>query len=494
MAGLGDVRDVARGAVASFFGFGGRLIARAILMIIAGRAYGIEALGVLAQIAAITEIAGVLGVLGLKRSLLDMLSYEEEHGRRVETRIVEALGVAVFFGFLISTALLFVWPLILPDNTKMAPLLFFTIPAIACTEVALTAIKHKRVIKWDVWTRGIVEPWSFLLLAILFLFAGGLKAGLITAYLGSNLIAAFFAGLGLAHSYGLKKLVESNPQFSNWLSIPKKSAAVGMTDIGVMMLRRADLIVLSLFVGPQGAGLYYMVQQLATVPQKVNALFEPMMSPVIARLHNKMDTDKIRSNLIGICRWVLILQLAISIPMVIFGDYLLSVFGAEFAAGAAVLAVILLAELIDGSFATVETPLVFTKPKIPPVLIFITLIIEVTVIAALSNIWGVEGAAAGFLIAITCLAAGRLYMLKKYLNINVINGGYILPIAFAIAIAAALAIIRRWIEPQQAVLITVSFVAGIVGFMYLVKSFALTHSDRVLFRALTRRRRKLAAS
>jgi O-antigen/teichoic acid export membrane protein len=493
MAGLGDIRDVMRGAIASFFGFGGRLIARTILMVIAGRAYGIEALGILGQVAAIAEIAGALGVMGLKRGLLDMLSFKTENGGRAETRIAEALGVAVFFSFLISTGLLFIWPYILPDHTKVIPFLFFAIPAITFTEVALAAIKHKRIIKWDVWTRGIIEPWGFLLLVVVFLWAGTIHDGLVVAYVGSNLAAALLAGLGLIHAYGLRSLVQSKPQLSNWFFIIRQSAPVGITDLGVMMLRRIDLIVLSIFVGPQGAGLYYMVQQLATVPQKVNALFEPMMSPVMARLHNRKDTGKIRSNLIGICRWVLILQLAISIPMVVFGDYLLSIFGVGFAAGATVLAVILLAELIDGSFATVETPLVFAKPKIPPTLIFITLIIEITVIAALSSIWGVEGAAAGFLIAITCLTAGRLYMLKKHLNINVINAGYILPIVFAVGVLAALAAIRHLIGPQQGLIIIAFYIAGSVGFIYLVKSFALTNTDRILFLALTQLRRRLAA-
>jgi O-antigen/teichoic acid export membrane protein len=493
MTGLGDVRDVVRGAVASFFGFGGRMIARVILMIIAGRIYGIEALGMLGQVAAVAEIAAALGVMGLKRGLLDILSAEAENGRRPEPRIVEALGVSLFFGVLISAALILIWPRILPYHMGIAPLLFLVVPAIIFTEVALTAIKYKRVIKWDVWTRGIIEPWGFLLLTIVLLLTGAVREGLIIAYVGSSFLAALCAGFGLFHSYGVKALFRSNPQFSNWLSIPRKSAPVGVTDMGVMLLRRLDLIVLSIFVGPQGAGLYYMVQQLATVPQKVNALFEPMMSPVIARLHNRMDAGKIRSNLLGVCRWVLIIQLTISIPMVVFGDYLLSIFGPEFATGAAVLAIILLAELIDGCFLAVETPLVYAKPRIPPTLIFITLIIEFVVIAALSSRWGVEGAAVGFLIAIACLAFGRLYMLKKYLNISVINTGYILPIAFAIVVSAALAIARRWIDPHQGILVTVSIIAGMSGFMYLVKSFALTNADRVLFRVLTQRRRKLAA-
>ena len=121
------------------------------------------------------------------------------------------------------------------------------------------------------------------------------------------------------------------------------------------------------------------------------------MSPVIARLHNRKNGDGIRSNLIAVCRWIFIIQLGLTIPMVIFGDKLLSLFGPEFAIGALVLTAVLAAELINGTFLTAETALIFEKPKIPPTLLVMTLIVEVTLIAFLSAQWGTHGAAVGFL-------------------------------------------------------------------------------------------------
>ncbi|MBT8471046.1 MAG: oligosaccharide flippase family protein, partial [Marinicaulis sp.] len=369
MAGLGDVSDVLRGAGASLAGFSGRLVARTVLMIIAGRAFGIEALGVLAQVAAVTEIAAAIGVMGLKRGLLDILSFEEKNGRAPQPCIIEALGVALVFSIMISAILLVIWRIILPHEAGLATLMFFAVPAIVFTDVSLSAIKHKRIIGWDVWSRGVAEPWGFLGLTLAFLALGVTGYGLIIAYVGSIFIAAALSAIGLARSYGLRTLVFSRPSLSRALTIPQKSIPIGITDIGVMALRRVDLIVLSIFAGAEGAGLYYMVQQLATIPQKTYALFEPMLSPVIARLHNHLDAKKIRANLVGVCRWVLIIQLAISIPMMVFGDALLEIFGSSFALGATVLVIILFAELVDGSFLAVETPLVYARPGLPPKLI-----------------------------------------------------------------------------------------------------------------------------
>ena len=176
--------------------------------------------------------------------------------------------------------------------------------------------------------------------------------------------------------------------------------------------------------------------------------------------------------------------------MIVFGDYLLSIFGADFAVGMIALAIILVAELIDGSFLPVDTPLLFAKPKIPPLLVILTLIIEIGLIAICASIWGIEGAALGFLIAVVFLTAGRLFMLKKHFGINLLSGNYLQPVAFAGIIAALLMVVRSWVEPGHIALIIVSSLAGLVGFFFLVKSFALSSADRTVLRALSRRRRQ----
>ena len=488
MEGLADIRDMIRSAFASLLGFGGRLAARVIFMILAGRAYGVEALGVLGQVAAITEIAAAIGVLGLKRSLLDMLSEKHENGHEVEPRIVEALIFALGFGILISTLLLLVWPYILPDRPDIWAMLFFAVLASILADIALTAIKFKRIVRWDVWARSIGESWGLLFLAIGLLYMGKLGVGLPIAYAGSLFIVAAISGYGLIRTYGYRALLGARPSLKNIINIPKQSAPVGLTDIGVMALRRIDLIIMSIFVGPAGTGLYFMVQQLATIQQRLAALFEPMLIPVIARLHNRMDAGRIRAILIGICRWVFIIQLIIIVPMIVFGDYVLSLFNPAFMAGGLVLTIILIAELIDGTIISVETPLVFSQPKIPPMLLVSTLIIEVILIAILSKFWGIEGAAIGFFLAVLFLNIGRLTALAKYLHITVINASYFRPMALAGLLLAYLYGVRKTVSIEHGLIIGLAVALGLLGFIFLIKTFALTKTDKVLLRVLRRKR------
>lgn len=492
MAGLSDVRDILRGVFASLFGFGGRLIARAILIIAAGRLFGMTELGVLGQVAAVVEIAAFVSVAGLKRSLLDMLSYRAERGLAAGPRVTEAVLVVLALSFGLSALLYFAWPYIVPRAEPMRELLFFAIPAFAFTEVGLTAIKYRRVIKWDVLSRGFTEPWSFLSFTMLAFFTGLISGGLVYAYIGSLLVSAVTVGIGLVHTYGLRELI-TPPRISQFVPILRQSIPVGITDLGNMMLRRIDILVLGQFVPDAGTGLYYTVQQLATIPQKVQGLFEPMVSPVLAQLHNARDATagrrRSKNTIINVCRWIFIIQLGLSIPMVIYGDALLSLFGPEFSAGALCLAIILLAELLDGTVLTTETPLVFSVPKIPPWLLVIALVIEVLAIGILSHFYGVNGAAAGFAIAVAALAAGRMIALKRHFGISIWSRAYFAPIVIAIVLTAAL-ILARHVLSNNGFVSASLIIAALALYALSVHIFAMTRSDRIVAKSMRARRRR----
>ncbi|MEE9273559.1 MAG: oligosaccharide flippase family protein [Robiginitomaculum sp.] len=487
---MGDIRDIIRGALSSLFGFGGRLFARAILMIFAGHWYGMSVVGGLGQVAAITEIAATFGVLGLKRSLLDMLSYRAERGQSIEQRLVEAIILSVGLGLILSVIMIFAWPFIEPQTARILPLLFLGIPAIVLTEVALSAIKFKRVIKWDVLSRGITEPWSFLILAVIFYKIGLTQTGLVMAYCGSLIISALTVGIGLCSVYGVRSLLSARPKLANILKIPKQSLPVGLTDLGVMMLRRVDILVLGVFVPQNVTGIYYILQQLATIPQRVNNLFEPMVSPVIARLHNQYKKEGIRANLVSICRWIFIIQLALSIPMVLFGDFILSWFGPGFSAGIVSLAIILLAELIDGSFITTETALLYAQPKLPQWILFIGLVVEVIMIALCSHLWGLEGAAIGFLLGIITITLGRLLMLKRKMGIMVLTPDYFSTVIIGAVMTAVLIVARVLAQGHHGLWMVFAIFIALTLYVYLTRAFSLTKTDKIIWRAFTHKKSK----
>lgn len=180
--------------------------------------------------------------------------------------------------------------------------------------------------------------------------------------------------------------------------------------------------------------------------------------------------------------------------MIVYGDALLGVFGREFAMGAAVLTIILFAELVDGTFMPTETALLFSRPKIPPILFVIALAIEVIAIAIFSSQFGLIGAGIGFLIAVAFLAIGRLGMIQKHMGFGLINKDYIKPALLAVVTISLMVGLRQTFQIQNGLLIVILFIFSILFFLGSVRLVALTKADQVLLRALGQKRRKNRAT
>lgn len=483
MGAIDDIKDIVRGAIASLGGFGGRMLARLVLMIAAGHLYGAESLGVLGQVAAITEILAAVAILGLRRGLLDMMSEDEEAGRNPASSLIAALLVSVGAGILMSALLWLAWPWLFPTLT-MPPVLLAAIPCIVFADVAGTAIRFKRIIRWEVIARCVMEPWAYLAATLLLYWLGFTETGLVTAYAASAIAAAVGILFGLQHAFGLRSLLSAGTGMKQMLAVPRRSIAAGITDIGTMMFRRLDILLLSLVAGHSATGLYYMAQQIVTVPHKIHQLFEPMLSPVMAKLHHQVRRDLIGAKLAGICRWVFTLQLAVTVPFMVFAGDLLSLFGAEFAAAALVLCLLLVAELFDGSFALTETPLLFAVPGVPPRLILATLALEALAVTGFAALWGAPGAALGFAVAMAALNLARLISLRRRLSINVITPAYGRPLLFAGLIGTALLLLQPLAGPDAPLTVGLLIAVAVALFLLLVRLLAVTPADREIVRQL----------
>lgn len=477
MTRTADGKDILRGAVASLGGFGGRLLARAILLISAGHLYGAANMGVLGQLAATIEILGAVATLGLKRTLLDKLSLAARRANPQGDVVATALLLSTILGSILGVGLYLVWPLLF--TWRVPAIVFVAIPAAALAEVALTATRFHRLIRWEVIARCIAEPWTLVAAALLFHALGLTESGLPLAYGLSVIMAAGVAFWALGRTFGARAMLRWRPRLASLPGMFVTSLPVGMSEIGVMLLRRLDIILLSLFVDQRGVGLYYMAQQVSTVAHRIYRLFEPMMGPVIAGLYHDHDTGSMRARIVRTCRLVFVLQLAVTVPLVVFGDAVLGLFGPSFHAAAPVLVILLLAELVDGSFALAEMPLVFARPFVMPALTGVTVAVEVMGILVLTPIWGAEGAAFGFLAATVTLAAGRIFLLDRALRIPVLDWRYLPPLLVAGAVGTLLYMVRPW--ATSGLIVTLVMLAGSALFLLLTMLLSPAE-DRRMFR------------
>ena len=182
-----DIQALAKGGRTNFFGFLLRLGGTAPFLFIAGRFYGVEALGRYASALVIVELVAQLCVLGQRRGLAQRLSEDPREAPHV---IADALTLTLLLS-LGAAALLYLIPApMFPSGqySEWDRLLPLALVANALTDIALAALAYRYNIGATVRARSLVEPWVQTLSAVGFLFVLP-EAGLALSFLLAKVAA-----------------------------------------------------------------------------------------------------------------------------------------------------------------------------------------------------------------------------------------------------------------------------------------------------------------
>ena len=141
-----------------------------------------------------------------------------------------------------------------------------------------------------------------------------LRDGLIIAYVASMVAALVAALIPLAREFGLPRGMAAEPGLS-WRTA-RRNMPLAAADAVEWGSRRIDIAVLGLFLSPQFVGVYYVAQQVASLPAKLKTSFEPVLGPVIARNLALGDWARWRRRC-GRWFWILAAQAGIALALAI---------------------------------------------------------------------------------------------------------------------------------------------------------------------------------
>jgi O-antigen/teichoic acid export membrane protein len=496
-----DIAALARGGRTNFFGFLLRLAARLPFLFIAGRIYGPEALGRFAYAILVVEFAAQIATLGLKRGLAQQLSSTDKPHVCVvwDGMLVALLASAA------ATLILTLFPQLMFPNSPvhglewLLPLVVF---AVAGSDVALAALAYRHNVKATVTARAIVEPWTISIAAFLLSFVSS-RDGLIIAYVIS-MVAALAASLWpLYRSYGIPSGWRPNP-VGLW-TIARRNTPLAAADAIEWGSRRLDIAILGLFFSPAIVGVYYVAQQVASLPQKLKTSFDPILGPVITQKLAEGDKKAVARQVRQVGFWIIGAQAGIAIALGIPGEAVMGLVGAAFIGGTAALAFLLAAEVVAATAAVSEAALVYVARHrnlmISVLMIVIQAVLSVALIFALRavrvpdamvELFGLPSdrlpekfAAAGPAIALL-LALGLASILKARLLCRILGApvqGWRMPLIWAAAAAAATGYVFTLLPRRLEFVELVVGIPAILGvFGIILWRFGFTHEDRVLFR------------
>lgn len=441
-----DIKALAKGGRTNFFGFLLRLAARLPFLFIAGRWYGAEALGRFAYAIIIVEFVATLATLGLKRGLAAQLSATE----RPHVHVVwDALLLAAIASAVAATVLGALPQLMFPnsDINGLEWLLPLTIFALAWSDISLAALAYRLDIAATVRARSVIEPWTISIAAFGLAFYS-LRDGLIIAYVVS-MVAALGASIWpLLKSFGWPHGWRPRP--SSLFLLAKRNVPLAAADAIEWGSRRLDIAILGLFFSPAIVGVYYVAQQVASLPQKLKTSFDPILGPVITRNLEAGNREAVAKQVAQVGFWIIAAQAAVGLALGIPGEGVMGLVGPHFVAGTIALAFLLLAEVVAATAAVSEAALIYVARHL--------------------NLW----ISMGMILVQILLSFALVLLLRDELGLPVIWQSAAPAIALALAlgiasIAKAKLLARLLDAPVSGwrwPLVWASLVAGAVGYLF----------------------------
>ena len=350
-----DIAQLAKGGRTNVAGFILRLAARIPFLFIAGRLYGPDLVGRFAIAVVVVELAALIATLGLKRGLAQALSNTDRPHVHV---VADGLVVAALLS-LAASAVLWSFPEIMYPNTPIVGLdrwLGLIVLAIAWSDVSLAALAYRLNVKAAVTARAVVEPWTISIAAWAFSFFTT-RDGLVLSYVASMTAALIASIVPLVRSYGLPR--GWSPHLRGLLLMIRDNIPLAGADAFEWGTRNVDRFILGVMFEPKIVGIYYMAQQVASLPQKLKTSFDPILGPVITQSLAVNDRVAIANQVRQVAFWIIAAQAGLALMGSIPGEAVMGVVGPQFVAGTAALAFLLTAEVLASTGAVCETALVY---------------------------------------------------------------------------------------------------------------------------------------
>jgi O-antigen/teichoic acid export membrane protein len=487
---------LARGGRLNVFGFVLRLAARVPFLLIAGRVYGAAELGRFAYAVLTVEFAAQIAALGLRRGLAQLLA----NAKKPQSCVVADAMLVAAIGSAIGMAILILFPKAMYPTTDVHGLdrmLAITVLAIAWTDIALAALAYQDDVASTVRARSVVEPLTFMIVAFVWSFIS-IDDGLIVSYVFSMVAALIAALVPLARCYGLPhgwKPDLAGAWATAWRNVPLAAA-----DAVEWASRRVDLAVLGAFMPAAFVGIYYVAQQVATLPAKLKTSFEPVLGPAIVRRIAAGDRAGVARQVRQVTYWIIAAQLGIALALGIPGRAVMALVGSGFTGGTAMLGFLLAAEVIAATAVVSEAALIYVARKRNMLISLVMLALEAGLAAALILIMRDEGwpqafQATGPAIAL-CVALGfasitKSWLLRRQLDAPV--SGWRWDLVWAAAAGIAVGALVRFFLPQTWQLI-VGVPAILFAFFAILWTKGFGPADRELFRMRKAEVRELRAA
>ena len=359
----------------------------------------------------------------------------------------------------------------------------------AGSDIALAGLAYRGDIGATVKARSLIEPWTISIAAFAFSFYS-LRDGLILSY-ALSAAAAFIASIWpLLREYGWPK--GWRPEPVRLFGMMTRNLPLAGADAIEWGSRRLDIAILGLFFSPAIVGIYYVAQQVASLPQKLKTSFDPILGPVITQNLAEDNKAAVAQQVRQVGFWIIAAQVGIALALGIPGEAVMGLVGPKFVGGTGALGVLLAAEAIAATAVVSEAALIYIAAK-RNLAISVAMIVVQTVLSGVVLIYAIRafhlvadikddtyaaaGPAIALIMALGVASVAKARLLRRLLKASV--NGWRWPLVPAVAVGTIVGVMATWLPEWLELALGVPAILAGYGAVIWYRGFG--KDDRMLF-------------
>jgi O-antigen/teichoic acid export membrane protein len=367
----------------------------------------------------------------------------------------------------------------------MAPAIAFT----GCVYVLVNASLAAKVTHANFVVRGLGEP------AVL------MAAGLLAALVGRSLIPLAIAHvLAAAATFTLAVFVVgrvfgrgeiARAIRSPWLrGFPQFSIPLGIAELMNAILQRADIVLLTAFVGPSATAVYAASEFISRVVGNARYVFDGIAAPVFSEALHLGQRERLHSNLLLMTRWVATAAAPIAVTVVALRHELLALYGPSFQAGAVAITVLVAGHLLNATLGlTGYIILVAGGSRLVLINNVVAAVVNVTLGLILIPHLGMVGTAIASLVSVATLQGAYVVQVRLAHGVLPISWSTLKPFAAAAVMLAVESLVAGQVA-RPAARIPLAIVAGLASYLGALAALGLAPEDRRLLARVSARVRR----
>ncbi|WP_346857510.1 flippase [uncultured Draconibacterium sp.] len=390
-----------------------------------GRTIGADGLGIINLSNRIVNIILVIGLLGMRQVIVKEVAIA--HGKADNEHIGNVMHTAYLLNGITTVVLSVILILLTPwlaNTVFKEPRLTYPlmIALVVMTPQVFSRIFSSGLIGYrKIWQSNLVEQTlsigaTGLLLGLLWLLKKDITINIVAIGYAMGRIAVTIS-VGIYWNSISKQKKKGNLILKQILGT---SIPLFIVSISEMIFKNMDVLLLGTFCDSRKVGLYSVAARLALLTSFFLFVSNSVLSPKIASLYNERKFKELEKMIKHTNKGLLLLAIFIILFFIIFGKWLLSLWGNEFIEGYFVLIVLGVGQFVNLATGSVGIILIMTgHEKIQRNISIVFMLIFVFLNYLLIKTYGITGAAIATSFVIIGMNITKYIYVKRTVKIKI---------------------------------------------------------------------------